>query len=199
VTEDKHRIPLLLATGFALFVAVIALLIVPSFTSPNLPIFAPTPAGLGKPASGRLVTATVTIDAGDEHRWKFLSLDRGAVMDPPDTAGWDLAIRRFHLIPSGGIANLGAVAFESVARAPDAGYVMTGFGRDTSNTVTAHWYSYSYLSHLLTPKGEVYVVRTRGDRYAKLQILGYYCAGPTPGCLTIRYAYQGDGTKSLSR
>ena len=57
MTEDKHRIPLLLATGFALFVAVIALLIVPSFTSPNLPIFAPTPAGLGKPASGRLEDA----------------------------------------------------------------------------------------------------------------------------------------------
>ena len=37
-------------------------------------------------------------------------------------------------------------------------------------------------------------VRTADGRYAKLEILGYYCPGAHPGCLTFRYVFQGDGT-----
>ena len=137
----------------------------------------------------RIVTDTLTIDAGDEHRWRFVDLDRGAIVEPPDTAGWDLALRRFHLIPSGEIANLGVVPFDSIGVAPETGYIRSQFSRDTSNAATDRWYTYSYFSHLLAPKPEVYVVRTRDGRYAKLQLLSYYCPGPTPGCVTFRYAY----------
>ena len=129
----------------------------------------------------------MTIDAGDENGWRFFDFDRGAVIVPPDTAGWDLAVRRFRIVPSGAIADVGAVPFDSVTAAPDSGYVASRFGRDTSNAATEHWYAYSYISHLLSPRGEVYVVRTREGRYAKFQVLSYYCPGPTPGCMTIRY------------
>ena len=150
-----------------------------------------------KPPGDRLVTDTLTVDAGDEQRWRFVDLDRGAVVDPPDTAGWDLAFRRFRVIPSGGIRNLGPISFDALAEAPESGYVASRFAHDTTNAVTDHWYRYGYLSHLLSPTGDVYALRTRKGRYAKLQILGYYCPGSMPGCITLRYVYQGRGGRAL--
>jgi hypothetical protein len=96
-------------------------------------------------------------------------------------------LRRYNLIPAGELANLGAVPFDSVTAAPVTGFIQSRFARDTTNAATDHWYRYSYFSHLLSPKGDVYVVRTNEGRYAKLQILSYYCPGPTPGCLTLRH------------
>jgi hypothetical protein len=39
----------------------------------------------------------------------------------------------------------------------------------------------------------VYAVRTADGRFAKLQVISYYCTGAIPGCLTFRYVYQGAG------
>ncbi len=171
--------------GFTVFLIIIAGLIAPSFLKPDVRTFLPTPIGTARHSSDS-GPDTVTIDAGDEHAWRFFHFDRG-VLAPPDTTGWDLAIRRFRIVPSGGIVNVGALPFADVSRAPDSGYVATRFGRDTLNPAIYHWYAYSYVSHLLSPKGDVYVVRRRDGRYAKLQILSYYCPGPTPGCVTIHY------------
>ena len=157
-----------------------AALLAPTVIKPGIPTFNPTAAGVA--------SDTLTVDAGDEYRWRFVDLDRRMVVDPPDTAGWDVMLRRFHFIPAGAVANLGRVPFGSVVQAPDTGYVLTRFAHDTSNAATDRWYTYSYFSHLLSPKGDVYVMRTRDGRYAKVQILSYYCPGPTPGCTTFRYA-----------
>jgi len=155
--------------------------------------FLPRVVGIAVPLGAAPLLDTVTIDAGAESHWRYFDLERGRVADPPDTAGWDLAFERFHVIPSGEIANLGRARFDTVRAAPAAGYVRTTLGRDTVNAVTNAWYSYSYLSHLLVPKGDVYVVRTTDGHVAKLQILGYYCPGPTPGCLTFRYGWLAGG------
>ncbi len=45
--------------------------------------------------------------------------------------------------------------------------------------------------------GLTVAVRTADGRFAKVQILGYYCSGPRAGCLTFRYVYQGDGSRVL--
>jgi len=50
------------------------------------------------------------------------------------------------------------------------------------------------LSHLLTSKRHVYGVRTPAGRYAKLELVAYYCKGVGTACITFRYAYQGNGT-----
>lgn len=165
--------------GFGLFVVVMALLMVPSVMSPSVPTFLPTPPGTA--------TDTVTIDAGAEGRWRFFDIERRTVVEPPDTAGWDLAFQRFHVIPRGAIANLGRVSFDEVRSAPDTGYIETVFGRDTVNAATAKWYRYSYFSHLLSSTRDVYAVRTAEGGHAKLELLSYYCPGPTPGCVTFRY------------
>lgn len=178
--------------GFGLFVVAIALLLAPGFVHPPVPFYLPTPPGAELPPAS-VVTDTVTVDAGREGRWRYFTFARGAVTDPPDTAGWDLAFRRFHVVSSGDIANLGRVPFDQVLEAPDTGYVPTAFDRDTVNRATAHWYRYSYFSHLLSPVGDVYVVRTRSGRFVRMEILSYYCPGPTPGCLTFRYTFDPDG------
>jgi hypothetical protein len=60
------------------------------------------------------------------------------------------------------------------------------------------WYEYNYLTHLLRSKEHVYALRTGSGRYAKLQILTYYCASVGTGCVTFRYAYQGNGERHLT-
>jgi hypothetical protein len=47
------------------------------------------------------------------------------------------------------------------------------------------------------PSPRVYALRTADGRYAKLEILSYYCPGAMPGCVTFRYVYQGAGGTEL--
>ena len=180
-----------LGAGLGVFIVIIAALLSPTFRRTDIDTFIPRVVGVAVPLGSGLTMDTVTVDAGAENRWRYFDLEQGLVSEPPDTAGWDLAFQRFHVIPSGEIANLGPVPFDAVRVAPDTGYVRTVTDRDTVNAATARWYSYSYFSHLLQPKGDVYVLRTREGHTAKVQIVGYYCAGPTPGCLTFRYALMG--------
>jgi HmuY protein len=50
---------------------------------------------------------------------------------------------------------------------------------------------------LLEPDPVTFVLRTADGRYAKLRVLSYYCPGPEPGCLTIEYSFQGNGSRRL--
>jgi hypothetical protein len=187
--EWRRSVPLPLISGFALFLVLIGLIVIPPLTRRHVPTFEPTPPGAVGRIGSAWPTDTVTVDASDAASWRFVSLTRGEVLTPPDTAGWDLAARRFHIIAAEAVADLGAVAFEAVDRAPDAGYVRNGVGSDTTNAAIRRWYDYSMLTHLLKPKRHVYVVRTRDGGYAKFQILSYYCTGLKPGCLTMQYTY----------
>ena len=67
-------------------------------------------------------------------------------------------------------------------------------GQPTAPKKIASWYRYGFFSHVLSPKAHVWAVRTAEGRYAKMEIVGYYCPGAQPGCLTFRYVYQGDGS-----
>jgi hypothetical protein len=95
---------------------------------------------------------TVTLDARDAELWRFYALGRGPLV-LPDTAGWDIAVRRFRVIVAGAAARLDAIDFDTLAHPPTAGFVATTFDRDTLNPVLARWYRYSMFSHLLQPRG----------------------------------------------
>ncbi len=73
--------------------------------------------------------------------------------------------------------------------APEDRFVGNITASDTVSTATKRWYRYNVLSLLLEPRGHVYVVRTSERRYAKFEILSYYCPGLVAGCMTIRYSY----------
>ena len=180
------RAPLPLVAGFALFVAGIAGIVAASVSRPTVATFAPTARGGARSPGG---VDTVTLDARDESRWVFFDLADGRTLLPPDTAGWDVAVRRFHVIVADAAANLGAADFDAVAAAPESGFVATVPARDTSNAAIERWYRYGMLTHLLTPRGDVHVVRGRDGTFAALEMLSYYCPGVRPGCMTFRYRH----------
>ncbi len=185
--------PILLFTGFGLFVIVIGFLVVSSMMPREALVFEPTPIGPTPAPVQTLLHDTVTIDSQEQTTWRFFDFDRASIVLPPDTAGWDLAIRRFTVIAADAVADMGPAAFDEVTEVPAAGFVETSFGRDTLNAAIDRWYNYSIVSHLLEPNGHVYVVRTRESRFAKLEFLSYYCPGVVSGCLTFRYVYRPDG------
>ena len=185
--------PVVLISGFVIFVIVIGFLLASSMAPREAMEFEPTPSQPVDSTLTSVVYDTVTMDAHDEAAWHFFDFDRASPVVPPDTVGWDLAFRRFTIVPAAAVADLGISAFDAVTEAPVDGYVESTFGRDTLNTAIDRWYSYSMMSHLLEPNGHVYVVRTAESRYAKLELLSYYCPGVVAGCPTFRYVYRPDG------
>lgn len=197
--------PWLLIVGFG-FVAVIGLVVAASVSQPEAPVFALSRLDAREVPRGLAGPDTVTIDARDGERWTRFDLARGTAAGLGER--WDIAVKRYRLVVNGGEGFVGTAAvrrmdaaFEDVLEAPADGYEMsrvTG-GGDTVNAALDDWYSYSLFSHLLEPKPATFVVRTHDGNYAKFAVLGYYCPGPEPGCLTIEYAYQGDGTRRLAK
>lgn len=198
VARSSRYVPLPLLLGFAAFVLVLVYLVAASVARRRaVPEFDPSPSSPSDTSPESLVLDTVTIDARDPSAWRFFDFSTARVMQPPDTAGWDLAVRRFNVIAAGAATDLGPIPFDSVLNSPPDGYVATELRRDTSNAALRRWYRYGFLSHLLRPKRHTYIVRTADRRFAKLEFLSYYCRGGTPGCLTFRYSYQPTGERSF--
>lgn len=181
--RSMSRPPIAVFIVASLFALALAWLVTSSLAPRSVPTFTPG-AAHGSPAAG---VDTVTVDARDPERWRFVSFTRGPLV-PPDSAGWDLAVRRFRVVPRGDAARVDSLTFDELRDAPPAGYQPSAFGRDTVNPALARWYRYDWLSHLLRPKAEVYVVRTRTGQAVKLAFLSYYCPGPEPGCVTLQFA-----------
>jgi hypothetical protein len=163
--------PLPLVIGFGVFVVAMAYLVTSSLTRRAAPTFAPTVDARGD---------TLTVDATDADRWRYVSLTRGRVLAPPDTAAWEIAVRRYNVVAKGDVADLGPAAFDTVNR-------HTG-PQEANTSIVPKWYRYSLLTHLLESNGHVYVVRAGHGAPYKLQILSYYCPGLKAGCMTFRYA-----------
>jgi HmuY protein len=190
----------------SIILVIAVMLVARSLQAPELPTYPPTTTSAGDAGDALVGPVTFTVDAASSDGWTYFDFSRGGVVSNEDPAGWDLAFRRFHVIANGGgtftgrgeIADMGRIAFDSVTEAPDSGWTPTETRRDTSNAAIAHWYRYSWISHILSPNDHVYVVRTADGRYAKFRILSYYCPGAQPGCVTIEYVYQGSGSRSFT-
>jgi hypothetical protein len=166
---SASRPPVLLIVAAVVFVAFLGLLLAQSLAPKRIETFVLGDHPPRAPEPGR--TDTVTLDVRDAALWHYLDLDRGALLVPPDTQGWDLAARRFQL------------------RVPSVGHPANG-QRPTANGSAdlPRWYRYDFLAHLLRPAGQTYVLQTDLGTEVTLEVLGYYCPGPTAGCLTVRYS-----------
>lgn len=150
----------------------------------------------------------VTLDARDPDHWARLDLSRSVLVEDADRAAWDVAVRRFRIVVnggpgflgSGGAVRLSGRSFDEVSEAPVGGYAGSRVtaGGDTVHSELGDWYRYGFLSHLLEPTDAVYALRTADGKYAKMEVLGYYCPGAEPGCITLRYVLQGDGSRRLT-
>ena len=196
------RPPILVLALAGAFLLLIASLLIGSFTTPEFPPYplSTPPLRLVPVADSLVGPATYTLDASGGDSWRHFHFGRNAVVD---SGPWDIAFRRNKMIaaPGAGVLDLGPVAFDSVREVPPplAGYAATEFGRDTVNAGVGKWYAYSMLSHLLTSKRHVYAVRTVDGRFAKLEILAYYCREAGAACYTFRYAFQGDGSRRVAK
>ncbi|HEV8583653.1 MAG TPA: HmuY family protein [Methylomirabilota bacterium] len=182
-----------LAPALAIGAIVVATLVALTLRQPDIPTYAPT-AATPRDAGPALVGPIVyTVDATASEEWRAFSFRLGAVIEG---GTGDLAFRRYSIVagPGAGIRDLGEVPFERVSTVPADGYLANEGRADPRNPAIAAWYHYGFFSHVLSPKPHVWAVRTAEGRYAKMEIVGYYCSGARPGCLTFRYVYQGDGS-----
>jgi heme-binding HmuY-like protein len=183
-----------------------AALVTLSLRQPDVPAYAPTPPAPREAGRALVGPVLYTVDASSPERWRYFSFRLGSVLEDAGPREWDLAFRRYQIIANGGaefpgragIADLGTVAFAGVTMAPENGYQLTTGGPDPRNPAIAGWYEYGYFSHVLSPKPHVWAVRTADGRYAKLELVSYYCPRSQPGCVTFRYVYQGDGSRTLA-
>ena len=189
-----------IATAVIVLIMVCAVVFIwTSLERPEVPTFTPTVAAAAEVGTEQ-DARTMTVDASDSEVWRFFDFSRGSVVEAPGEEEWDIAFRRIQIIVNGGrgmegqgaAASLEDMTFESVSSVPETGYVVAE-RRDSVNAVLEDWYDYSFTSHVLSPKPIVYAIRTADGRYAKLEMLGYYCVGALPGCTTFRYVYQGGG------
>ena len=177
-----------------------------SLRRPELPTYPPSAPGT-RPAPDRLVGPRIyTVDARRSDRWQLFSFSEGGIVEETHGSGWDLGFRRFQIIANGGdgfagnggALRLGAASLDSIGELPLLGYEGTRVERGDSIVAPLEdWYAYSFLTHLLRPRGEAYAVRTADGRFAALRFLGYYCPGAQPGCVTFEYVYQAAGGPAL--
>jgi hypothetical protein len=197
----RARLVIVIAAMIAVAVTAVML----SIRRPSVPTFAPTRAAPRDAGRARVGPALYTVDATGPERWRHFSFRLGSVVEDPGPLDWDLGFRRFQIIANGGprfagragVVDLGQVAFAGVTSAPEAGYVATEGDGEPKNAALAGWYRYGFFSHMLTPRPRVWALRTADGRYAKLEIVSYYCPDFQPGCLTFRYVFQGDGSRRL--
>ena len=193
-------------TGVVVVAIVAVALVALTLRQPDVPTYAPTPAEPRDAGRALVGPVVYTVDATDPDRWTYFSFRLGAAVADAGPRDWDLAFRRFRILANGGrgfqgeggILDLGPVSFGAVDVVPDAGYLPNEGEADPTNAAIGQWYRYGFFSHVLTPKPHVWAVRTADGRYAKLEILGYYCDGGRPGCLTFRYVYQGNGSRAVA-
>jgi hypothetical protein len=207
VTEAQHKSWLGPGVGIAAVVLAGVALVGLTLWRTEVPTYPPSPvapADVGRALVGPIV---YTVDATAPDAWRYFSFRLGSVVESPGPRDWDLGFRRFQVIANGGpgflgdgaARDLGEVSFDAVRAVPGDGYQKSVSSPDPSNPALARWYQYGFFSHVLTPKPHVWAIRTADGRYAKIEMIGYYCPGSRPGCVTFRYVYQGDGSRVFAR
>jgi hypothetical protein len=179
---------IVLYAGFGLFLLVIGLLVASSVGRRDVPTFVASPATRVRSADWQRTGDTITIDASDDARWRFVSFTRGTTLLAGDTSEWTIGIERYKVMVNGVAADAGAVPFELAKTPGGERFVGAESLGDSTNAALRHWYRYNFLTHLLEPNGHTYVIRDRLGGLWRVEVLSYYCPGPDAGCLTIRYA-----------
>jgi len=181
-----------------LVLAVVGLFVWGQF-QPKPPGFAPT-----NPDEAALVTeewTRYTLDARSTVDWVLFDFEEGRVVDGGFAApGWDVAFRRTKLLTNSGVTNssgpggafdLGEVLLEDAIPPASAAFAVDRLGGDDDdepeNPAAGRWYSYSFISHIVSAKPNTFLLRTGESRDALVQFDSYYCADEESGCITFRY------------
>jgi len=140
----------------------------PEEGSPNLP--------------GPTQTAVISVGTGAGY-FDFSSGTQVTPADPASSLEWDVKFENFTLAMNGGASGPGNAAgfwaYTTLGNEPsdiDA-FTLQPSGAplfsDTAGSALTDWYDYDDVTHILSSKNHVYLIRSAGRLY-KLQILGYY-------------------------
>ena len=136
------------------------------------------------------------IDASDNLLLVSYDLDTDSIVEETDPS-WDLGFRRFEIRINGGVSGDGPVEvavledtdYDSLTEAPPDGYLLDEPDADADGVderVFDGWYTYDYVSHLLSPNAVVYVVHTTEGAYHKVSVDDYYDDAGTPAQISFR-------------
>lgn len=157
---------------------------------------------------------------------EFTKFDFATGLETTSATDWDIAFRGTAIIINGGVS-LGTID-EPERSGNGAAYIATGTfasinevnssmfvqDSDTGYAIPGGsgngWYTYEFMTNTIEPiPGRVLVIRTRDNRYAKMEILSYYKDAPdviTPEIAandlryyTFNYVYQpNEGVESFN-
>ncbi len=155
-------------------------------------------------------SSQVRLDCKSEARWVHfdLSTGRSFITEDGDAAGsegaWDLAFQRFNIKLNGGVSGEGGVEvawmdevdFAEVAAIADNMVFATDSEDSDGDGISEYvmsigdnrWYSYNVMSHVLTPKEIVYLVKGHSGDYFKFAMIEYYDDAGTAGYPKFRWA-----------
>ena len=143
-------------------------------------------------------TFDTLIDATSEEDWTLFDLDAGRE-DAADDA-WDLGLRRASIKSNGGVSGTAGVAvavlvgvdFAGVILPPTQPYAVDEPDGDDPNTDPEYalkdWFHYDDVTHVLTPRTDIDVVRTSAGALVKLEILAYYDPAGTAAWYLVHWA-----------
>ena len=179
----------------------------------NLPVlYSVEPAEIGKKLTDTII---YTFEASTIDQWVYFDFSRGSVVSDVSSLenimNWDIALRRTKIVSNGGdtnepgkvaVAKMDTTDFDSVLEVPENAKFLKDVKPpnkiDSQNDSFENWHSYKPSYHRIKPFDNVYLIKTAEGNYAKMQILNYYCKDgeeEIKGCYTIKYVYQGNGTK----
>jgi len=158
-------------------------------------------AAIDPPSGDPALADRLVVDASSNEEWVYINtFDRTVVEieDPTDSEDWDLAIRRTQIQTNSGTSGAGhggakiaaETQWENLTSTPTIGFAvdreLSAPGRPNAPGFSGHpdlneWYDYNGQTHAVTPKDQMYVLRTGEGDYTKLQILDY-----ADGVLTLR-------------
>ena len=178
------------------------------------PIAAVAPGELtttpGKDRTDAVVDAAVG-ELPEDNAYIYIDLASGTKVEIDDVAArtssdWDLAFERSSVRANGGDSGPGNVAvakvggaFEDVTEAPKEGEFATddwvsddcqyqSIPGTEPLTAIGEWYAYDIMTHQLTPKEEVYVVRTHGGDLYKVAFSTWYGGEGVSGIFEVAWA-----------
>ena len=204
VRQTRHRIGRRLAVVVGALVGIAALLVGGWLLWSAL---RPAPAGFS-PTTGQAIGAVgqpstvlqYTIDARSRRNWVYFDFSSNTEIEAsPDSLDWDIAFKRTKVITNGGATNpagagaavdLGDVPLPE-AEVPAAGFLADAVDdeRGVENPALHSWYSYDWMTHVISSDKHTYGVVTATGETALITFLSYYCDGGSAGCVTFQYVY----------
>jgi hypothetical protein len=142
------------------------------------------------------------VDATASDGWVYLDLEsrsQVAITDPQASDRWDLGFQRFNIAIDGGVSGPGGMegvvlegaTLAEIEAAPSGPWITDALDGDDHGDepdyVLAGWYDYDFVTHVLSPKAIVYVLRSvEGNAFA-IEVVEYYDDAGVSGWLQVRW------------